>query len=263
MSRQHILSSSLYLRPGPVPCPQHQWDGPYKILIKNQFLWISCPCNRKNPNQNRLSNTQLFIDLPTYFKLLLGKVITDGKWFFFFWTVQIFYSERFYHLTFSVHFLVHHEVPKVRRKTLIKIKYIFILYINILYTVFTLDVRANLMENVSLFEAHCPRPLVVLHSVPCLGLASKSHLPFQPLRALLIHYPKVNHMHALTKGRAGKCPFLHIACPLLSTSLAPLNCCHFGLSLFPKEAFKSSMLWKPRANPLFWQRIRKLDGCTP
>lgn len=95
------------------------------------------------------------------------------------------------------------------------------------------------MENVSLFEARCPRPLVVLHSVPCLGLASRSHLPFQPLWALLIHYPKVNHMHVLTKGRAGKCPFLHIACPRLSTSLAPLNCCHFGLSLFPRKPSKA------------------------
>ena len=112
-------------------------------------------------------------------------------------------------------------------------------------------------ENVSLFEAPHLRPLVLCCGPaphvphPRLGLASKSCLPFQPLWALLICYPKVSHLHVLTERKGRKTSIFPHGVTLLFTSLVPLNQCHFGLSLLPKEAFKSSILWKPRANPLF------------
>ena len=149
VSRQHVLPSSLYLRRGPVPCPQHQWDRPSKILIKTgSFEFPALVTERILTKTGSLKHPIIYRS-----PYILQTVTGEGyhwwqvKWFFFFfllfWTVQNFYSECFYHLIFSAHLLVHHYVPKVRRKPLIKRKYIFILYINISYIIYSLHIRCK------------------------------------------------------------------------------------------------------------------------
>ena len=66
------------------------------------------------------------------------------------------------------------------------------------------------MENVSLFETRCPRPLVVLHCVPAFWVPTPalawppSHISPFSHSGWLTHYPKVNHMHVLTERKGRK-----------------------------------------------------------
>lgn len=119
------------------------------------------------------------------------------------------------------------------------------------------------MENVSLFEARCPEASVVLHSVPCPGLASRSHLPFS--HSGLYWSIIQRSSYACLNKRTGRKMSIsaHSVPTSLSTSLAPLNCCHFGLSLFPRK-FQKLYALKPREQTLFSDReSENLTGTPP
>lgn len=97
-------------------------------------------------------------------------------------------------------------------------------------------------------------------------------LPWPGLQVTLPFSATLGSTNPLSKGQPFAC--LNIKEGQENFHLSPW-CDHFSLfplllyttailvSLLPKEPFKSSVLWKPSANPLFRLKIRKLGWHTP
>lgn len=137
------------------------------------------------------------------------------------------------------------------------------------YIIFILDMETNSLWVLAFLRlpSRGPGALLGASVIPTPALASKSCPPLQPFPGLCWfiiqnahHYQPFAHQKKKSRNTS---IVPHGVTTILFTSTAPRNQGHLGLFFFPCESFKNPILWKWRANSLFWMRIRKLGWHTP